>query len=156
MEKVMVKWYQQATAGSVVSKSLDKVALDVARKITRTVKEQGGATFDLDGILVDLKTGYMISLPGLETKIPEAVSFNQLVYYVKEQLKKTRDQNLYYNRKNVVYFGVWFYDGFIYLDSSENFQGSLIEAVELGKERNQESIYNCAWINEEEKYISCK
>jgi hypothetical protein len=126
---------------------------EAAAKATRRIydsKKDGGATINTSGERADIKTGYMVSIPGNEVRVPESAGVNALMPEVKNKLKKVQDMPAGY------YVGAWFDGGDIVLDVSVNVQDEA-EALRLGKLWNQDSIYNAEYLtNGKDKYISCK
>lgn len=102
------------------------------KKITlatiKSIKRNGGATFNKYGVRVSMKTGYQVSTEGLMTIEVRCIS--------KELIKRLITNHL---SKRGEYLGLWIDNGWLYIDISRRV-ATKKQAMEMGRELNQLSI----------------
>ena len=104
------------------------------KKITlKAIKENGGATLNCQGLAVSYKTGYQVS----ERDVAILPTYKLTLKFIKSLISPNK------------FVGVWIESGRAYIDISEHIAAKR-HALELGKERNQISIYD--WKNQKVTY----
>lgn len=104
------------------------------KKITlKAIKQNGGATLNQQGLAVSYKTGYQVS----ERDVAILPVYKLTLKFIKSLMAPNK------------FVGVWIENGKAYVDISERI-ATKQRALEVGKERNQISIYD--WKNNNVAY----
>lgn len=112
--------------------------------LVRDILSKGGATWHPDPSVNIPKTGYMVSLPYYERKIPVAQFTQQEIDRYVSLHKYLIDSS--------TYFGAWRENGHIYLDISIHYpEEDLEEALHFAERSNQLAIWSLH--NECEIYV---
>lgn len=110
--------------------------------VFNSIKETGGATYNMNTSELNPKTGYIVSLIGYEKivdKIPQ--TFNEFQDIVLNYLQKKVWDIL--ANSEMIYLGFWVHNNKLVIDLSERFetrQGALLTAYE----RNQQGVWDAA------------
>ena len=103
-------------------------------KVLETAIANKGISYSISTGNYNVTTGYMVSIQGQEWKV-NTINDDILKFYIKHHLNELWDEDRF--------LGIWYNDGYWYLDVSINVDG-LDEAIKLGKEGSQIAIWDCA------------
>lgn len=103
---------------------------EITKEMIMEVIQKGGASFK-NGKLVNLKSGFMASVRGSESKI--AISNIDWIFTVVNNYTR--------NGVNMGYVGLWVENGFVYVDFSKRFK-SKNAALVFGRKNNQIAIFD--------------
>jgi len=109
--------------------------MDLKALYNRTI-EQGGITFNRVGDVVEEKTGYVVSLPGLETQLRtlDFLTFREVVFQYGTLINQ--DPSLW-----CCVFGLWCDNGTWYVDVNQLIEDRDI-AIRLAQHRKQLAIFD--------------
>ena len=121
-------------------------------KFTELAFNKNGGSFNLNDGTINPKKGYMVATIGNELKVhinPRLKTEHKVNELTKKIFNYIGDKfDVWYNSENA-YLGLWYNseNALWYIDISENI-ADLSEAIKLGKERKQISIWDCENDNE--------
>lgn len=107
-----------------------------------SIKQTGGASYNMHTQTLNPTTGYMVAIPGFEKIIDVPTDLNKfqdevVSYVINSQLWEKINTN-----PDGIYLGFWLHDGKLYIDLAENI-ATIGAAIHLGIERAQIAIYDC-------------
>lgn len=101
-------------------------------KFSKSLKENGGASYNFIAGVLNPNKGYFVALPNREKKIKH-LTIQDISDFCNENSDRLFNSN--------IYLGGWYHEGFYYLDVSAMFIHKN-DALSVGRENNQIAIYD--------------
>ena len=105
----------------------------INNELIKEIIKNGGATLTKDLKKAELKSGYMVSLEGAESKVKKD-DYKAIIKAIEDKKEIIKDNS-------DLYIGLWVDNGMMYIDISININDK-VEALEFGKKNKQFAIYD--------------